>query len=80
MFFSDIKKLQNKIESIENKIQKLEKKSRDFSNDIGLSIFTKNLLNYQVMDKKRFRIKTIENNESSSLYFQLKICFFNYLA
>ena len=32
------------------------------------------------MDKKKFRIKTIENNESSSLYFQLKICFFNYLA
>ena len=80
MFFSDIKKLQNKIESLENKVQKLEKKSRDFSSDVGLSIFTKNLLNYQVMDKKRFRIKTIDNNESNSLYFQLKICFFNYLA
>lgn len=75
---SIVTKLQKQVNALEEKIQKLQSKSKDMISDIGFTVFTKNFLNLNITNAKKFRIRTITNSKSSQFY-QLKIKFYNFV-
>lgn len=77
---SDVKKLEKKILSLEEKISKLENKNKLSTDKFGFNIYTKNLLNKNIISSTKFRIKTLKTNKNNSLFFQLKVKFLNYFS
>ena len=73
-----VKKLLSKVESLEKKVEKLESRQKDLTEGIGFNVYAKNFLNYQVISNKSFRIRTINNDNKNSMFFQLKIRFYNF--
>lgn len=78
MINDSIKKLQSQIDKLESKIERFEKSSIDKINTLGFSVWTKNLLNFKVSDRRKFHIATIDNNQKNNLFFQIKTSFYNY--
>ena len=73
-----LKSLESKISNLEQKIKKLEKQSLEIVENLGFSVWTQNLLNINIINRKQFVVKTIENNSRNHLFFQLKVSFLNY--
>jgi len=78
MINDSIKKLQNRISELENKIEKFESSSVNKLNQLGFSVYTKQLLNFKVLNSKKFHIATIENSLKNNLFFQARITFYNH--
>lgn len=69
--------LETKIERLEEQVQKLQSKTKDMITSIGFTVYTKNLLNLNIIKSYKFRLKTLENKNKSSQFFQVKIKFLN---
>ena len=78
MINNNIKDLQLKIDRLEKKVDSLENKSQSLVNNLGFSVWTNNFLNLNIVNQKQFLIKSINENLSNNLFFQLKIKFLNY--
>lgn len=78
MINDSINKLQSQISNLESKLEKLEKNSINQINNLGFSVWTKNLLNFNISDKRKFHIATINNIEKRNLFFQLRTSFINF--
>lgn len=78
MINNSINKLQSQISNLESKIKSLEKSSINKINNLGFSVWTKNLLNFNLFDKRKFHIATINNSDKRNLFFQLKTSFNNF--
>lgn len=73
-----ILQLKNKVERLEETVQKLQSKTKDMITGIGFTVYTKNLLNKNITDNYKFRLKTLENTNHNTQFFQVKIKFLNY--
>lgn len=79
MFIEDsVIKLQKKVLSLEEKVKKLESRAKDMIEEVGFKVYTRNFLNFQVLANKYIRIRTIDNKAKNSLFFQIKVKFFNF--
>lgn len=78
MINNEIKNLQKKITKLEDRLNEIENKNKKNLENFNFSIWTKNLLNINVLDKKTITIKQIESKSKNHLFFQLNIQFFNY--
>lgn len=73
-----IVKLENKVEQLEESLNKLQSKTKDMINDIGFTVYTKNLLNLNIIDNYKFHLRTLDNPNKNSQFYQVKIRFLNY--
>lgn len=73
-----IKNLQQQISVLENRIEKFENKTQDIIANSACSIWSNNLLNINIINRKTIDIKTIQNTSQKNIFCQLTIKFFNY--
>lgn len=78
MINDSIKKLQKKISELENKLERFENSSVNKLNQLGFSVYTKQLLNFKVLNSRKFHIATIDNSLKNNLFIQARINFFNH--
>lgn len=73
-----IYQLKSKLEHLEENVEKLQSRAKDMITNIGFSVYTKNLLNLNIINPYKFRLRTLENNAKNAQFFQIKIRFLNY--
>lgn len=73
-----IKNLQQQISVLENRLEKFENKTENIIANSACAIWTNNLLNINIVNRKTIDIKTIKNISQNNFFCQLTIKFFNY--